>query len=185
MQQPNTAECINNIPGNTPDTQPYYCYILTNNINNRTYNGSTNNLHRRIRQHNGMIVGGAHATKEYRPWQYCAFLTGFKTQKEALSCEWRIRHPTNSKKRPVKYCGCKGRIKSLNYLMTLGTWTSKSTGLSNGNTYTLYVDKQYSNLLDTQLFRPNIVIKMLNEHDMFDKLLACWATQNTQHTTCL
>lgn len=40
--------------------EKYFCYILksTNpNYPNITYNGSTNNLKRRLRQHNGKIVG--------------------------------------------------------------------------------------------------------------------------------
>ena len=38
----------------------YVCYILK--CGNYTYNGCTNNFKRRIRQHNGEIVGGAKCT---------------------------------------------------------------------------------------------------------------------------
>ena len=34
----------------------FYCYIIAN-ANDRTYNGYTNNLTRRLRQHNGDIKG--------------------------------------------------------------------------------------------------------------------------------
>ena len=43
----------------------YVCYILKSG--NRTYNGSTNNMRRRLRQHNGEIKGGAKYTRGRRP----------------------------------------------------------------------------------------------------------------------
>ena len=35
----------------------YSCYILISNTNTRTYIGCSNNINRRLRQHNGEIVG--------------------------------------------------------------------------------------------------------------------------------
>ena len=99
----------------------YVCYILKcldENHNNLTYNGCTNNLYRRLRQHNGEIVGGAKATKG-KKWTIYALITGFETKCEALSCEWRIKHPTGHKKRPSKYCGINGRIAGLNEIFIL------------------------------------------------------------------
>mgnify|MGYP000750748809 CR=1 FL=1 len=63
---------------------------------NKTYIGITNNHTRRIRQHNGEIVGGAKATRGKGPWIPYIVLEGFRTRCEALSCEWRIKHPTLS-----------------------------------------------------------------------------------------
>lgn len=43
----------------------WYCYILRNKLEqfkHNTYNGSTNNPLRRLRQHNEEIKGGARAT---------------------------------------------------------------------------------------------------------------------------
>ena len=41
----------------------YVVYLLVNTSNKKTYVGSTNNTIRRIRQHNGDLVGGAKYTK--------------------------------------------------------------------------------------------------------------------------
>lgn len=51
----------------------YVVYLLTNTCNNRTYLGVTNNINRRLRQHNGEIKGGAKYTHSFKGtgcWQY-------------------------------------------------------------------------------------------------------------------
>ncbi|RZD39298.1 MAG: hypothetical protein CXT73_07760 [Methanobacteriota archaeon] len=72
----------------------WYCYILRNKLlqyQNNTYNGSTNNPIRRLRQHNEEIKGGARATHgKGGQWEYCAMLSGFPDHINALSCEWSI-----------------------------------------------------------------------------------------------
>ncbi len=144
----------------------YYCYIIrsTNpNFSNSTYNGSTNNLVRRLRQHNGEIVGGAKATKGKGPWIYMAIWEGFSSKIEALSCEWRIKHPTNTRKRPSQYNGVKGRIKSLNLLTGLDCWTGKSTGMITGIQYNLYIDKELIELVQLDNKKSNLEIKNLDE----------------------
>jgi predicted GIY-YIG superfamily endonuclease len=151
----------------------YYCYLICSsnpNFLNCTYNGSTNNLVRRLRQHNEEIVGGAKATRGKGPWIYIGVWEGFSSHKEALSCEWRIKHPTNSRKRPSQYNGVKGRIKSLNLLTKLDNWTNKSTGMGKMifNYYYLYVDKELIKLIDIDNKKSNLEIKLLD--DLFIKL---------------
>lgn len=150
------------------DKNKYYCYIIhSTNIefSNCTYNGSTNNLIRRLRQHNGEIVGGAKATRGKGPWIYIGIWDGFSSHKEALSCEWRIKHPTNSRNRPSQYNGVKGRIKSLNLLTGLDCWTGKSTGMGELflNQYNLYVDKELIGFIDINNKKSNLEIKLLDE----------------------
>lgn len=146
----------------------YYCYIIcsTNaNFSNSTYNGSTNNLIRRLRQHNGELVGGAKATRGKGPWIYIAIWDGFSSHREALSCEWRIKHPTNSRKRPQRYNGIRGRIDSLNLLIGLDCWTGKSTGMGEliNNNYNLYVDGQVIELIEKENKKCNLEIKLLDD----------------------
>ena len=55
----------------------------------RTYCGATNNLRRRLRQHNGELCGGARATHAGRPWRLVGIARGFGTNASAaLRFEW-------------------------------------------------------------------------------------------------
>ena len=63
----------------------WYVYLITDG--RRTYVGSTTNVQRRLRQHNGEIVGGARATrKSAGKWKIVAYLEGFTNRSEA--CRW-------------------------------------------------------------------------------------------------
>lgn len=96
----------------------YYVYVITNN--NKSYVGSTNNLQRRIRQHNCEIKGGAKYTtsvinskqvngkQENNKWQY-KIIIGTFDHKTALSFEWHLKHGG-------KGWGIKKRLDSLEIL---------------------------------------------------------------------
>jgi structure-specific endonuclease subunit SLX1 len=138
-----------------------YCYILRNTdekYKNLTYNGYTNNPKRRLRQHNGYISGGAKYTKISQSWEFYVLITGFTNNINALSCEWKIKHPTNSKKRPQKYCGQIGRVKSLNEILHLDKWTSKCTILNSDCNYTVYITNDMYQYLDTTIIPKNFTI---------------------------
>lgn len=47
----------------------WYIYIIRSKLD-RLYSGVTINLERRLNQHNGLIPGGAKATRAGRPWEY-------------------------------------------------------------------------------------------------------------------
>jgi len=96
-----------------------YCYVLWNGEGGKTYNGYTNDLARRLRQHNGELKGGARCTTRAvasgdRPWQYLAIVRveGI-TKREALSLEWHIRYPTCRRPRPSSFRGADGRLRSV------------------------------------------------------------------------
>jgi len=125
----------------------WYCYILRNDSCLSTYNGKTNDLVRRLRQHNGEIKGGAKATtRKSGIWEYIAILSGFPNEKTCLSCEWRIRYPTKKRPRPSKYHKPMGRINGLQYMMNDEIWTSKCPSQLLTNKMTLKIHKDYIDL---------------------------------------
>jgi len=74
----------------------YLVYLLINTNNNCTYIGCTNNSIRRLRQHNGELVGGAKYTKSKKcdgEWIYYAQITTLNKHL-ALSIEKKIQKRT-------------------------------------------------------------------------------------------
>ena len=105
-----------------------YCYILrstSEEFGNHTYNGYTNNLSRRIRQHNSIIKGGAKSTHGKGPWDYYCIISGFLDKQEALQMEWKLR-TIEGKRRPNKYNKPIGRIKGLTHILHNEYFTSNS-----------------------------------------------------------
>jgi predicted GIY-YIG superfamily endonuclease len=71
-----------------------YCiYLLINNNNNKTYIGITNNINRRIRQHNNELSGGAKYTTQNidnGKWIYYGFINNL-SKNISLSLEKKIK----------------------------------------------------------------------------------------------
>lgn len=127
----------------------YYCYILKNSDNNRTYNGFTVNPKRRLRQHNQEIVGGAKYTKKHgnKNWEMYVLINGFPDEVNALQAEWRIKHPDGRRKRPIKYSSPAGRIKGLAEVLRLKQWTKQSTVLNDSLKLTVWIKREFEHLL--------------------------------------
>lgn len=93
-------------------------------MSNKTYVGYTNKPKTRIRQHNGLIKGGAKYTTRHNQnsWRYLAVIASPDfTKNTALSFEWYVKH--NSQ-------GVDGRIEKLMKTMTIN---------SKFNNYTFYM----------------------------------------------
>ena len=69
----------------------WFNYIIFEK-NNKTYIGSTVNINRRIRQHNGIIKGGAKYTRGGIWTYYCILYNLNYTKKLVLSYEWHLKH---------------------------------------------------------------------------------------------
>ena len=136
----------------------WYNYILKSTISNKTYNGSTNNIKRRIRQHNGIIKGGAKSTKIDRPYEIYCLINGFNNKIDTLQCEWRIKHPTKHRKRPQLYCKPEGRIKGLNYLLQDIKFTNNSIQNINDYKLNIIIHTDYAHLLNNINNIHNIII---------------------------
>ena len=92
----------------------WLCYIVRSE--NRTYVGITNNLPRRLRQHNGEIKGGAKATRG-RAWTLVCTVHGFPTVTALKQFEWRMHHP------PIKGSGLAKRLQNLEAVLKMPRWT--------------------------------------------------------------
>lgn len=141
----------------------WYCYILRNKLEKykkKTYNGSTNNPMRRLRQHNEEIKGGARATHgKGGSWEICAMLSGFPDHINALSCEWRMKCPSGKPgKREAKYQRVDGRISSLNEILPLERWTGKCVVDNRDMKLKLHIVEDVTGYLDRSKVPSNIEI---------------------------
>ena len=148
----------------------WYCYILRNKLpqyQNNTYNGSTNNPIRRLRQHNEEIKGGAKPTHgKGGQREYCAMLSGFPNHINALSCEWRMKCPSGKPgKRESKYKGVGGRISSLNEILILDRWTGKCIVDNVDFTFKLHILKDVVRFLDLNNIPENIYVEIVDKID--------------------
>jgi predicted GIY-YIG superfamily endonuclease len=146
----------------------WYCYILRNKLEqfkHNTYNGSTNNPVRRLRQHNEEIKGGAKATHgKGGAWEICAMLSGFPDHINALSCEWRMKCPSGKPgKREKKYQGVKGRISSLNEILPLERWTGKCIIDNKDFKLKLHIVNDVVEYIDRENIPENIEVEIVDE----------------------
>lgn len=81
----------------------------------RTYVGITNNVKRRLRQHNQELKGGARYTRGRR-WSYAFVIGGLKSKRNALVLEWCLKH-----------CRRGGRTPLLRRLLSLHSVLSKAS----------------------------------------------------------
>ena len=149
----------------SPSTCKYYCYIIAN-ADDRTYNGYTTNLKRRIRQHNGELCGGARATHNRGPWRYVAILTspGWTSTSCAMKHEWSIKYPTRKRPRPKEFNGVMGRLKSFKYALERMS--------QDGSHVLCYIDPQHTQYISdlccplydfTKVFSLDILVSQLNQ----------------------
>lgn len=111
----NTNTLLENVLTEIP-FKKYFCYILQqkDKPNSLNYVGYTVNYTRRIRQHNGIIKGGAIFTKNRGPWEFLAVMSCPSWNAiRAMQVEWLSKHPTRTRKTPRCFYGSLGKINSL------------------------------------------------------------------------
>jgi putative endonuclease len=115
----------------------FLVYILK--CQNLTYIGMTNDFLKRWRQHIGDLSGGAkYTTRKGKDWYPILIIDGFETMKEAMQCEWKLKHNK-------KFRGPHKRIEYTNMMIKEDKWTSKSPEIKNQN-LTVYIDDEYNYL---------------------------------------
>lgn len=100
--------------------KPWACYCLVSDSGS-TYIGSSVDVDRRLRQHNGELSGGAYATKRGSGWKRVCHIVGFPDSRSALQFEWRWKQL--SRKEPSKN-PMERRIRGLSALLNLDKATS-------------------------------------------------------------
>jgi predicted GIY-YIG superfamily endonuclease len=108
-----------------------YVYLIQS-TRGKTYVGATINVARRIRQHNGELVGGAKyttsAVRKGDKWNLVCYVSGFEDWRAVLQFEWKWKDltrrlpPTN----PLQK-----RLEALNLLIAQGFSTSTSSAFEN------------------------------------------------------
>jgi predicted GIY-YIG superfamily endonuclease len=70
----------------------WFVYIVRSACGKHTYIGKTNDLHRRLRQHNRELTGGAKKTALHGPWHFWTVLSGFPKGPRGDICAMRVEH---------------------------------------------------------------------------------------------
>lgn len=113
----------------------FFVYLLVS-TNKSTYIGATVNLDRRLRQHNGELVGGAKATKiaikKGQVWERACYVSGFPSWQAALQFEWRWKRLGRNISRKMNLL--ERRIRALDMLLALDRSTSNAIPFSEWET---------------------------------------------------
>ena len=71
----------------------WFCYLLQSD--SKTYVGATLDPDRRLKQHNGLLSGGAKATRGLL-WRRVCLVGVFPEERDALQFEWKWKNLTKS-----------------------------------------------------------------------------------------
>lgn len=72
----------------TEPTDAWWVYLLESTRRRRTYVGIARDVTRRLRQHNGELVGGARSTRSGRPWRLLRTLGPYPDRSTASRLEY-------------------------------------------------------------------------------------------------
>ena len=103
-------------------------YLLVSCDNKKTYIGASNNPVRRLRCHNGELVGGAKRTCVGRPWRHVCIVNGFD-KISALQFEWKVKRKKNKKGKYKPLSGVNRRINNFKELVKSDGWKDMDLSL--------------------------------------------------------
>jgi predicted GIY-YIG superfamily endonuclease len=89
------------------NTTKWWVYVLKGSKSSGSgkkeayYVGCTTDYHRRLRQHNGEIAGGAKSTRSGRPWSLRAVFGPYDSRSAAMSAEHELKHSRRGKRREM------------------------------------------------------------------------------------
>lgn len=154
------TKCLSDKEKTEKESKSWYCYITRSKKKNKnwTYNGKTNDPKRRLRQHNGEIVGGAKQTMKTRPNEIFCLIKGFDSSVEAMQAEWRIRKPDKKRRKKHKFKGVDGRIRGLNLIFEDEQFTSNSQRKLKDMPLTMWLVKDKAKLLTKVPENINLII---------------------------
>lgn len=101
------------------DQKPYVCYLIKCIKTSATYIGITNDFHKRLRQHNGVIVGGAKRTRG-KQWKAVLHVSGCMSKREVLMFEWAWQKRSDIGR---KCAGMTSKLTRLCNLLCADRWT--------------------------------------------------------------
>jgi len=132
----------------------WYNYIIFNVNSTKTYVGSTVNITRRFRQHNGEIKGGAKYTRGGKWEPYIILADLLHTKNTALSYEWHL-------KRESKKIKSNSKIKRKKGLENfIGSKIIKNTI---GYSHILFINKKFKHI--TPILQSQVIIFYLNPEE--------------------
>lgn len=136
--------------------KPWACYCLVSQSGS-TYIGSTVDVDRRLRQHNGEIVGGARATSRGSGWRRVCHIVGFPDEKAALQFEWRWKQLS---RKEASNNPMERRLNALHTLLNIEQATSKAQPYSqfDGPLQIHLEMQQYKYLLESKEFAYGILM---------------------------
>lgn len=125
----------------------------------------TNNYHRRLKQHNREMKGGAWATETRGPYHHVCILTGWFDKSQCHEGELALKRIT---KRTTKYSGPLGRVRSVaEGFKTLTHWAKNKNGVPIKDCqYEIQVLPKYVPGLKEIKEYPNVTIKHLEDEFM-------------------
>jgi putative endonuclease len=130
----------------------YLVYLLLAEDKTRSYVGLTNNLAKRLRQHNQEIKGGARYTRG-KAWRLVLAIRGFASDRCARQLEWRLHRYGRCNRRSGKDV-LEKRVRHLCDAMNMERWTSTCKRTSEMNltfSWTLPEDARLFD--DTEAYR--------------------------------